>query len=310
MRVFFAATPEIAIPTLEALTSRKLVCGVLTAPDAPSGRGRTLTPSPVKVRAGELGIPVFTPMKLDGIFREEIKPLNAGLLVSFAYGKIFGPKFLELFPLGGVNLHPSLLPRHRGPAPAPAAILSGDALTGLTLQTLALEMDAGDILAQRILPLWGSETAADILEWASETAPELLLGTLDHWETNFSSKIAQDPEKITFCTLLNKADGKIDWAKSAVEIDRVVRAFTPWPGAFTEIQGKRLLVRHAQPASGGEEKPPGTVLGIDKRAGIRVQTGEGVLEISLLQLEGKREASHLDFANGNPNLKGTVLGVI
>ena len=160
MRLLFAGTPEIALPALEALHGEGYIQAVLTAPDAPRGRGRKPAASPVKERALELGLPVLSPERLGRAVRDEIGEFQPDLLAVVAYGRIFGPRFLALFPGGGINLHPSILPRHRGPAPLPATILAGDSEWGLTVQRIALEMDAGDILIQQRYPVTGDETTA------------------------------------------------------------------------------------------------------------------------------------------------------
>jgi methionyl-tRNA formyltransferase len=173
MKVLFAGSPEIAVPLLERLAEAHKV-QVLTNPDMPSGRGRKLTPNPVKHRSLELGLPVHQPQKLDREFRETLIPWEPEILVSFAFGKIFGPKFLGLFPQGGINVHPSLLPRYRGPSPIPAAILAGESQTGISIQKLALAMDAGDILAQEIWPLKGEETTLSLSEYAAQRGAVLV----------------------------------------------------------------------------------------------------------------------------------------
>lgn len=309
MRVLFASSSAIALPCLESLAQRGQVAAVLTAPPAPAGRGRIPTPNPVDRRAQELGLPVLRPERLGSEARSQVEPLRCELLVSFAYGRIFGPKFLALFPLGGVNLHPSLLPRHRGPAPAPSAILAGDTVTGLTLQTLALEVDAGDILLQTTWPLGPTDTALSILERAAREAPSLLQDALDRWDQVWASRQPQDSTLATYSRLLQKEDGHLDWTHDATHIDRRVRACVPWPGAFTFATDRRLLVWEATP---DPEAPvagdPGQVLGLDKGSGIRVQTGRGHLLLRSLQWEGRKRLAFPDFWNGNQDLAGNRLG--
>jgi methionyl-tRNA formyltransferase len=219
-----------------------MVVGVLTNPDRTAGRGRELSFSPVKDAALELGLPVMQPEKLDAVFRETVRKLEPELLVAFAYGRIFGPRFLECFPRGGVNLHPSLLPRYRGPSPINAAILNGDTQAGITVQSLALEMDAGDIIMQESFPLTGKETAESLGETAAHRGALLLVQALDRIAAGKESRRPQDPAGVTYCGLLDRDQGKIDWKNSAVHIERMVRAFDPWPGVWTAFHGSALRI--------------------------------------------------------------------
>ena len=182
MRVLFAGTPQIALPSLRLLNKHGYVTAVLSSPDAPKGRSKHPAPSPVKELALELGLPVLSPERLGKTAREEIVPFKADLLAVVAYGKIFGPKFLDLFPQGAINLHPSLLPKFRGPAPLPATIMAGEEEWGLSVQQVSLEMDAGDIYTQRRFPLYGTETTAELSERAAEIGAEALLETLRNIE--------------------------------------------------------------------------------------------------------------------------------
>lgn len=324
MRVLYAGTPEIAVPGLEALANRHEVVGVLTNPDRGTGRGRKVRFSPVKTKALDLGLTVVQPETLRGEARESVASLDPELLVCVAYGRIFGPKFLSLFPRGGINMHPSLLPRHRGPAPIPAAILAGDRETGITIQQLAREMDAGDILLQQKRPLTGRETTAALTAWAAEEGAEMLVEAVDLIEAGREEPVAQDPEKATYCSFLSKEESWIDWRESAVEIDRRVRAFNPWPLARTSWGSTPLIVHDSAPAEegvaealrreyrddhGGVEPEPGRVLGVDKVFGILVQTGVGALGITRLQAPARKPMTWDAFLNGNPELVSALLGV-
>lgn len=314
MRILFAGTPEIALPSLRAVAQAHEVTAVLTAPDRPVGRGRRMAPSPVAECAGELGLKVLRPEKLNQVARDEVWALGSELLVCVAYGKIFGPKFLALFPSGGVNLHPSLLPRHRGPSPISAAILAGDSVTGVSIQRLALEMDAGDVLARCEIPLDGTETAATLSETAAQCGAELLVQALDSIEAGTEQAEVQQHEQASYCGLITKQDGALNWSAAAVHLDRVVRAFYPWPGAYTEYDGKELKVHEAtipadvDPTLLDSRPQAGTVLGVDNRHGILVQTGDGVLALRRLQLPGRKALDWATFLNGTPNFFGSVLG--
>ncbi|MDR1626159.1 MAG: methionyl-tRNA formyltransferase [Spirochaetia bacterium] len=257
MKILFAGTPAIAVPALRAAAASHTVVGVLTNPDSPAGRGRGMSASPVKEAALELGLPVLQPEKLDAAFRGAVRGLGPELLVAFAYGRIFGPRFLECFPRGGINVHPSLLPRHRGPSPINAAILEGDRETGLTIQSLALEMDAGDIILQEGFPLTGRETAGSLALAAAEKGAALLARALDLIAEGRESRRPQDPAAATYCGLLGRGQGKIGWGNSAAHIERMVRAFDPWPGAWTGFRGAalRILAAEALDRAGAGRNP-------------------------------------------------------
>ena len=312
MRVLFAGTPDMAVPSLEALSSHFAVAGVLTAPDAPVGRKRTLTPSPVAARATELGLPLLRPQRLDASCRDEVAALAPELLVCVAYGKIFGPRFLALFPRGGINLHPSLLPRHRGPSPIPAAILAGDPETGITIQRLAEQMDAGDVLVQERFSLSGRETTGELTERVAADGARLLVDAVHRIAEGRQKATPQDHDAATYCGLITSADGWIDWALDAGAVDRAVRAYSPWPSAHTLLHGVRLSIHESVPVPAESSSPtgvePGTVVSVDKKIGILVQTGSGLLAIRRLQLQSRNPLDWNSFANGHRDLVGTVLG--
>lgn len=314
MRVLFAGTPQMAVPSLDAVVECASVVGVLTAPDAPVGRKRVPTPSPVAARAMELAIPLLRPDRLDASVRESVALLDPDLLVCVAYGKIFGPRFLALFRRGGINLHPSLLPRHRGPAPIPAAILAGDRETGITVQRLAQEMDAGDILIQQRFPLTGRETTGGLTARVAAEGALLVADAVRLIEQGHDQPVPQDPAAATCCGLITSADGRIDWARDSDAIDRSVRAYNPRPSAFTELNGVRLSVLESKPIGDVPEglthrdALPGTVVSVDKKIGILVQTGSGLLALRRLQLQSRNPLDWNRFANGHRDLVGTVLG--
>ncbi len=309
MKVLLASSSAIALPTAQALETRGWLKAVLTSPPAPAGRGKILTPNPIEEFAHQHNIPALKPERLGSEARAQVEELHCDVLVSFSYGRIFGPKFLAVFPLGGVNLHPSLLPRHRGPAPAVATILSGDPEAGLTLQTLALEVDSGDILLQTRWPLDGRETAADILERSSREAPKILLDALENWQRVWEERRPQNHEEATWSRLLEKSEGLLVWSQDAEGLDRRIRACIPWPGAYTFLGGRRLLIWEAIPDPQAPTRDvPGKVLGLDKASGIRVQTGKGHLLIRSLQWEGKKKLDYLSFWNGLRDVSTTILG--
>ena len=313
MRILFAGTPEIAVPALEHLCDRFDIVGVLTAPDRSSGRGRRVSPSPVSEIAEKRRIRILKPERLGAQARRDVAALRPDLLVCVAYGRIFGPRFLALFPYGGINLHPSLLPRHRGPAPIPAAILAGDDATGLTVQMLAEEMDAGDIVVQERVPLLGTETTRTLTATAAERGALLVARAVAAIEDGSAEPQPQDESRATYCRLIQKDDGVIDWSRSAVEIDRMVRAYDPWPRARTTFAGADLAIRAARalPGSGpgaGSGAEPGVVTGMDNDSGILVQTGSGLLAVRELQLASRKPLTWNVFLNGTPGFIGARLG--
>ncbi len=310
MRILFAAAPEIALPSLIALFAEHTICAVLTNPDREEGRGRRLAPSPVKEKAIELGLRVLQPERLDGEARSRVAALEPELLVVVAFGRIFGPKFLALFPSGGINLHPSLLPKYRGPAPIPAAILAGERETGITVQRLAPEMDSGDILAQIVIPLSGRETTESLTEIAGREGAALLAAVCR--DLTGIKAVRQNHALATYCTLLRKEAGLVDWTQGAAQIDRMIRAYLPWPRARTTWKGAELHLLKAEPAPPdaalSRDQAPGRVLAIDKSRGILVQTGDGVLTVQMLQLRSKSPLHWKDFLNGVHDFIGSTLG--
>ncbi len=310
MRILFAGTPEIAVPSLRETAKHFEIAGVLTSPDRRQGRGQKLCVSPVKQAAVELGVPVLQFPSLKREAREAVAELQPELLAVFAYGRIFGPKFLSLFPKGGVNVHPSLLPRYRGPSPIQAAILSGDAVSGVTVQKIALEMDTGDIILQRSSPVKDRETAEDLARRFSYEGAELLTEALSLAASGSQQLRVQDEMHASYCLTIKKEHGRIRWDNPAVWISRKVRAFYPWPRAFTVYEGKKLSVLEAEPREDeSEEGEPGEVLKEVHGEGVAVKAGRGVLLIRRLQLEAKREMDWKSFLNGNPSFLGSKLGL-
>jgi len=319
--VLFAGSPECAVPSLEAVARSNRIVAVLTNPPARSGRSGTLVPTPVALAAERLivagiipqGTPILTPEKITQDVRDAIAATKPEIMACFAYGKIFGPKTLALFPLGAVNLHPSLLPRWRGCAPVPAAILARDRETGISIQKMALEMDAGDIIIQHKIALDGTETAESLLARAAREGAPLLVEALSRFEHGPVPAVPQNGAEATYCAMLKKEDGEIDWNAAAADIDARIRAFHPWPGAFTSAGDNVLLVLEAGVFSGsvpgaGDPPAPGTVLGIDKKAGILVQTGYGTLALGRLQWRTKKPLDWKSFLNGSRDFMTMTLG--
>ena len=317
IKVLFAGSPDAARITLEGLIASQEACGfkivgVLSNPPSAKGRHKDLIPTPVAGFAAEKGIPVFTPEHLDGASRDAISPLAADLLVSFAYGHIFGPKFLSLFPMGGINLHPSLLPKYRGCTPVPAAILNRDKETAVTVQTLSLKMDEGDILAQTLVNLNGTETTESLLNYSAEEGARLICELIKE-----TSKLGKLPDgtpqrgEASYTGIISKEDGRINWMESAEVIAAKIRAYYPEPGCWCMENGQPLRILEAGIYSGELEMPQssaaGTVLAFSKADGILIKTGEGILAVKKLQRQGKNAMDYKSFMNGARNFTGTVL---
>jgi len=319
MRILFAGSPAIAVPTLLSIAERHEVVGILTNPESAQGRGKEVLPTAVASSAFELFgafLPILEPEKLDAQVRQAIAALAPDILVTFAYGKIFGPKFLGLFPKGGINIHPSLLPRHRGSSPIQQAILDRDGETGVSIQKIALEMDSGDLYAVEKISLSGKETAAGLSILCSEIGAALAAAVLDQMKTGKARAVPQKGEP-SYCRKTAKEDGLIDWNLPSLDIDARVRAFDPWPGTYSFLNGQRLNILEAIPYPGdwpeADEalpKPaPGTIIGMDKVRGIMVQTGEGSIALRKLQFSSRKALSYRDFANGFRDLAGLRFGM-
>lgn len=318
LKILFAGTPECAIPSLRIIAKTHILVGVLTNPPAAQGRSSQIRSSPVALATRRLieekliseTTPILDPEKILQSTRDTIAALKPDLMVCFAYGKIFSAKTLDLFPLGAINIHPSLLPRWRGCAPVPAAILARDAETGISIQKMALAMDEGDILAVQKIPLTGTETTEGLLATSAELAANLLQETLQKIEDGTIEPQKQDGSKASYCGMLCKENGEICWEQSAHEIDAHIRAFYPWPGTFTHANDKTLIIHKAHPLQNITEQTkakPGTVLGLDKKEGLLVQTGAGVLALEILQWQTKKPLDFKAFFNGSQNIIGTQL---
>lgn len=307
-RLVFMGTPEFAVPSLRALAAHYEVALVVTQPDRPAGRSRAPRPPAVKVAAQVLGLPIYQPDTLRG--PEALARLEAAqpeVIVVAAYGEILRRSVLSLPPKGCVNVHASLLPRHRGAAPVAAAILAGDRVTGVTIMLMDEGMDTGPILAQAEEPIRADDTAGALTARLAELGARCLLATLPRWLAGEIEPRPQEGSQATYAPRVTKEDGLIDWSEPAEVIERRVRAFDPWPGAYTYWHGRRLrIVRAAVVAGwcGGEE--PGTVL--DTAQGPAVATGGGALLLRELQLEGRCCVGCAEFLRGQRGFIGSVLG--
>jgi methionyl-tRNA formyltransferase len=306
-RLVLMGSPTFALPTFEALAEEHEIVGVFTQPDKPAGRGLRPTPPPVKVWAQERGLPMFQPRSLrrDPEAVAQLRALRPEVIVVVAYGLILPPEVLALPPYGCLNLHASLLPRYRGPAPIQAALLHGDSETGVTVIWMTEEVDAGPILAMEREPIYPEDTAETLGERLARRGARLMRETLRRWLAGEITPQPQDPSQATYCPRITKADGEIDWRRPAVEIERRIRAFTPWPGAYTFWKGRLLKIGPARVRL-DLHAPPGRVVPVNGGAGVG--TGEGVLELRTVQLEGKRMMPIEAFLNGHPDFLGATLG--
>ena len=312
MRSVFMGTPSFAVPVLAGLTGQDAldVVGVYTPPDRPAGRGRRAQASPVKDFALEHGIPVFQPASLRSAeVQAGLAALEPDAIIIAAYGKLLPPPVLELAPLGCLNIHPSLLPRHRGPSPVVTTILEGDGVAGVTLMLLDQGMDTGPLIAQREYPLSGDETAEGLTGSLFGLGGELLQESLPRWQAGELHAIPQDSSLATVTRKLQRADGLADWALPAEVLERRARAFTPWPGLFTGWDGsglKLVEVTVLSTRSGGGD--PGTVVETgDPAAPVAVVTSDGLLGLKAVQLEGRRAVAAGDFLRGAPGFIGARL---
>lgn len=302
-------TPDFAVPVLEALLAgMHEVAAVYTRPDQRVGRGRRVLPTPVKRFALERGLPVFQPSSLRGEdVAREMEGLSAEVVVVAAYGRIIPDAMLRIPPKGMVNVHPSLLPRYRGPSPVATAILEGASVTGVTIMLLDAGMDSGPILAQREAMVQPGERTPELTERLFRMGAELLLEVLSGIGSGDSRPVSQDESRATVTHLLRKEDGELDWSLAAVELERRVRAFDPWPGCYTRWGGRQLKVVEASVVEdgGAAEGAVGEVAA--GRDGVVVVTGRGLLRLDSLQLEGRKTQSAEEFVRGHADLLGARL---
>jgi len=302
MRVVFLGTPAFAVPSLKALLENSYeICGVFTQPDRPSGRGHKVQPSPVKTFARVHGLPVFQP---DRIRSEENRAIVADLQPDFvvvaAYGQILPGWLLRSARILPVNVHASLLPRYRGAAPIPRAILNGDAVTGITIMVVEETLDTGAMLLQKEVPIPLTMTAGELADVLSEVGAELLVRALDGLQAGAVKPIPQDESQASWAPRIAKESAAVSWEQSSLQIHNQIRGLNPWPAASAVLRDERLRVWRSLPSEpeAGAQAAPGTFLGLT-REGIRVQCGgHTVLEILEVQRPAKGRVSGREFASG------------
>ena len=291
-------TPAFAVPSLRALASATTLVGVVSQPDRPRGRGLASQPSPVAAAAGALGAPLLRPTSVrTPETLEALAQWRPDLLVVAAYGKILPPALLDLPTLAPINVHASLLPRYRGAGPIAASILAGDAETGVTIMLMSEAMDAGDMLLQRTLAIGVDHTTETLTTALAELGATALIEALTALRRDGLTAEPQDLARVTYAPRLTKDDGRIDWQRDAASIERMIRAFSPWPSAFTTLAGRTMkmltaeVVRDATPRG-----TPGTITIESGR--FLVATGAGVLAITTLQPEGRKAMAAAAFMAG------------
>lgn len=304
-RVVFMGTPEFAVPSLRALLQHAHVVGVVTQPDRPAGRGQKLSESPVKQTAQAAGVPLIQPQTLhDPAALAQLAAWQPDLIVVAAFGQILKPAVLELPPFGCLNVHASLLPRWRGAAPVAAAIAAGDSETGVTLMRMDAGLDTGPLLAKSSEPIRPDDTTATLTARLAQRGADLLIENLAAYLAGALTPQLQDNTLATYAPQLRKEDGHLDFTRSAVELERRVRALTPWPGAFALWKGQPVKVLRAALAEGVSGKP-GEVL--PHTEGVAVACAEGALRLLEIQPAGKRAMPAGDFARGARGFIGSRL---
>lgn len=308
MNIVYMGTPDFAVPALEKLAAEHRVSCVVTQPDAVRDRGKKIKMTPVKEKALELGITVLQPEKIkknEG-FLEELRSFEPDLIVVAAYGQILPKEVLELPKLGCVNIHGSLLPRFRGAAPIQRAILEGEEETGITIMYMEEGLDTGAMLAKRSTPI-EKKNGEQLHDELALMGAELLMETIPKLEAGELTAQPQDDAKSTYAPMISKKDGEIDFTKSPAQIERLIRAFDPWPGAFTSYKGKLLKIWEADISAAENTAAPGTITGVSEK-GIEISAGGGTLIARKIQLPGKKRVAVADYLKGNSIETGSVLG--
>ncbi len=303
-------TPDFSVPSLQALIETQNVVGVVSQPDRPAGRGNKLRHSPVKIAAEVAGIPIYQPKSLRKI--EAIAPIydwRPDVIVVTAFGQILRSHTLEMPEFGCINVHASLLPRWRGAAPIQHAILAGDAKTGVCLMQMDVGLDTGGTYSCGKVEISAETTAQSLHDELAALGGELLKRDLPRIFAGELTATPQPDEGATYASMISKEDGRIDWTESADAIDRRIRAMTPWPSAFTLFEGKQLKILGGKPTGSGQRAyvAPGSVIVIDEQ-NIGVATGDGVLILDHVQLQGKRAMAIDEFVRGRTHFAGSVLG--
>lgn len=309
VRTVFFGSGAFAVPSLDALAGdpRVELVGIVTAPDRPAGRGRTMLPTPVALRARTRWLPLLQPLRVgEPEVVDEIAALKPALGVLADYGQIIPGRLLELPRLGILNLHPSLLPRHRGATPITAAIAAGDPRVGVTIIRMDAGLDTGPIVASTEWPATGRETTPQLEAFAAREAATLLGRTLDGWVSGAIQPKPQPADGATLTKRLRRDDARLDPTRNAVELERHVRAYLPWPGSMLETPAGRLVIHKASVASAEPGDVPGSLVAQDD--GLALTTGDGRLVLDEVQLAGRRPMAGPEFLRGQRDLLGAQVG--
>jgi len=311
MRVIFMGTPYFSVPVLTRLVEENYeVVAVYTQPDKPSGRGRSLTPSSIKEAAQKIGLHIEEPLSFkDGAVVDHMQSFEPDITVVASYGHILPKRVIDMPKQGCLNIHPSLLPKYRGPSPISSAILSGDDETGVTVMTVLPKIDSGHILSQLKVTIDAEDTTASLTPKLFQLGADLLVYTIPRWIDGEITAHPQADNTATYTRTYTKDDGRIDWTMPAEQIWRMVRAFDPWPRCYTTWQGKTLKIIETIPLQEIQSgQKPGQVIKLGEAdADVGVITGNGILLLRTVQLEGKRLNSISDFTRGHNNLVGSIL---
>jgi methionyl-tRNA formyltransferase len=314
VRIVFFGTPAFAIPSLEAVLTAGEIVAVVTRPAKPRGRGLHVEEPPVAVVANQYALEVLQPPSMrDPKFLARLRELAPDLIVTVAFGRLIPPEVLAIPSRGAINLHPSLLPRYRGAAPIPRAIAGGDPETGVTMLHISDELDAGDIIAQRVVPIHPEDTTETLELRLAREGAELLVEAIRLLEAGTAPRRPQDPSQVTQAPKLSREEAAIRWTDPAVRITNLVRALIPWPVAHTTCNGELLKIWRATAlpsAPGGPQGPPGTILQVPKAEGmpIAVAAGDGAVQLHEVQPASGRRMSAAAYARGHSLAPGTVLG--
>ena len=309
MKIVFMGTPDFAAGALRALLAAgHEITAVVTQPDKPKGRSGQPMPSPVKECALAAGIPVLQPKRIKAAEAvEELKKYPADVYIVAAFGQILSQEILDLPRLGCLNIHASLLPRYRGCSPIQRAIMEGESRTGITVMQMNAGLDTGDMLYKKSIPIEKDDNYETLHDKLMVLGGEAITEALALLEQGKLIPEKQQEELSCYAPMIEKLDGKIDFNRSAAELDRQIRGLTPWPSAYTFYGGRQLKIWRAEPVEGVPGAAPGKILGID-RDSVTVAAGEGALRITELQLEGKKRMTAHDFLLGGKLQPGEVLG--
>lgn len=299
MKVVFMGTPDFGVATLESIIAAgHQVAAVVTQPDKPKGRGKEMQFTPVKEEALKYGIPVFQPEKIkEPEAVATLKKLDADIAVVVAFGQIVSKEILEMYPYGCINVHASLLPAYRGAAPYQWAVINGEKVSGVTVQQMNEGVDTGDIISQKQVEIASDETAGSLYDKLSVAGAELCVETLRALENGTAVFTKQDETKSSHAKKLTKQSGDIDWTMPAEKIEQLIRGLNPWPSAYTKLDGRILKIWKAEVISESGNHNPGETVKYDKKTWL-IQTGEGLLSLKEVQLEGKKRMGIEEFLRG------------